>query len=146
MARVCMRERRARIFFIFFIINYNCTRDSWTTTASGPGWRGERGEGANETVYFFILYATPQPAAHKTMVPSGAPHARGSAAAATPHAARPIASIFIALSALSAIIPTHASIAHANTVACTRYTSTASVAIGPNARGTATHVPRHPKK
>ena len=95
---------------------------------------------------FFIPYATPHPAAHKTTTPSGAPHARGSAAAATPHAARPIASIFIALSALSAIVPTHASIAHANTVACTRYTSTASVAIGPNARGTATHVPRHPKK
>ena len=96
---------------------------------------------------FFIPYATPHPAAHKTTTPSGAPHARGKRrAAATPHAARPIASIFIALSALSAIVPTHASIAHANTVACTRYTSTASVAIGPNARGTATHVPRHPKK
>ena len=33
---------------------------------------------------FFIPYATPHPAAHKTTTPSGAPHARGSAAAATP--------------------------------------------------------------
>ena len=116
------------------------------------GRRRPRGFGATaaskrmRTSNFFILYATPQPAAQRTTTPSGAPHARGSAAAATTHAARPIASIFIALSALSVIIPTHASIAHANTVACTRYTSTASVAIGPNARGTATHVPRHPKK
>ena len=48
-----IHRTHALTFDIFFIITYNCTRDSWTTTASGPGWRGERGEGANETVYFF---------------------------------------------------------------------------------------------
>ena len=45
-----MRERRAPRAHLFhlFIINYNSTRDSWTTTASGL--RGDRGEKTNETV------------------------------------------------------------------------------------------------
>ena len=50
MARARTRERRAPRVHLFhlFIINYNSTRDSWTTTASGL--RGERGEKTNETV------------------------------------------------------------------------------------------------
>ena len=91
---------------------------------------------------FFIPYATPIPRRTRRRR-RAARRARGSAPTRARLWPRPIASIFIALSALSAIVPTHASIAHANTVACTRYTSTASVAIGPNARGTATHVSRH---